>query len=75
MQGIDLRATLVPVLMADAAGQAEQGNEETLELAIALNLAADIADKPAEPDAQEAQHPPGSLELVGMAIVLFGVQM
>jgi hypothetical protein len=32
------------------------------------DLAADVVDHPAEPDAQELQFAPGALELMGMAI-------
>ena len=68
MQGIDLGPALMLVLVAHSAGQGEQGDEEGLELAVALDLAADIPDQPAQPGAQELEHPPGPLELVGMDI-------
>ena len=38
MQGIDLGSALVPILMADPAGQGEQGDEQGLELAVALDF-------------------------------------
>ena len=46
---MDLAPTLVLVLLAYLGGQGEQRNEDGLEGAIAIDLAGDIADEPAQP--------------------------
>lgn len=64
MQGIDLRPASTLLLLAHAARQQEQLGEGSFEPAIALNLAADVADDAAEIGAQLLQHPVGTLELL-----------
>ena len=68
MQRIDLRATLTMILEPHPAGQGEQVGEALCERIVPGDLAADVADHPAEPDAQELQFAPGALELVGMGV-------
>jgi pimeloyl-ACP methyl ester carboxylesterase len=53
MQGIDLAAALALILVTDLAGQDQQGAEESLKLAIAIDLAVDG-------DANGAPHPDSS---------------
>src|SRR5713226_4040742 len=65
---IDLVPALAVVLKAHAVRQGEEIGEAFLERLIAGDLAADVADHPAEPDAQELEGAPGTLELVGVAI-------
>ena len=65
MEGIDLGPALMPVLVTHLACQAEQGDEEGFQYLVAIDLAADISDQAPQPRAQESEHPPGPLELVG----------
>ena len=67
MQRVDLRPALALLLMANPHRQIEQRAKAILKCAIALDLAANVPDDAAEPDAQEFELPPGALELVGMA--------
>ena len=55
-------------LDAYSMGQGEKIGEAFLEPHVAGDLAADITDYPAQPDAQEFEFAPGSPELVGMGI-------
>src|SRR4029077_17180887 len=66
MQCIDLGATLAVILETHPNGQGQQAGEALRERIVAGDLAADVADPPAEPDAQELQFAPGAFELVGM---------
>jgi hypothetical protein len=68
MQRIDLRAALAVVLKAHPHRQGEEIGEALLEPLVTGDFAADIADHPAEPDAQELEFAPRPFELVGMAI-------
>jgi len=68
MQRIDLRAALAVILKAHPHRQGEEIGEALLEPLVAGDFAADIADHPAEPDAQELEFAPRPFELVGMAI-------
>jgi hypothetical protein len=63
VQRIDLVAALAVVLEPHAHRQGEQVGEALLQRLVALDLAADVADHPAEPDAQESEGPTGALEL------------
>ena len=53
MQRIDLGAALPVILEAYPHRQGEKVGEALLEPVVAGDLAADVADHPAEPDAQE----------------------
>lgn len=64
----DLPAAQAMVLMADPDGAIEQRGEALLADRITLNLAADVADHAAEPDAQDGEHAAGTVELVGVGI-------
>ena len=68
MEGIDLGPALMPVLVTHLACQAEQGVKRASQCLVAIDLAADISDQPPQPRAQESEHAPGPLELVGMGI-------
>ena len=68
MQRIDLAAALAMVLEAHPMSQGEQGGEALRQPLVAGNLAADVADHPAQSDAQEFEGAPGALELVRVAI-------
>ena len=68
MQRIDLMPALAVILEAHPMRHGEEIGEALPELLVAGDLAADVADYPAEPDAQEFQRPPGTLELMGVAI-------
>src|SRR4029077_4437598 len=68
MESIDLGPALMPVLVTHLACQAEQRDEEGFPRLVAIYLAADISDQAPQPRAQESEHPPGPLELVGMDI-------
>ena len=68
MQRIDLAAALAVVLEAHPMSQGQQLGEALREPLVAGDLAANVADHPAEPDAQEFELAPGALELVRVAI-------
>ena len=68
VQRIDLGAALAVILEADPDGQSEQVARSVLKRRIAGDLAADVADDPAEPGAQELELAPGPLELMGVGI-------
>jgi hypothetical protein len=68
VQRIDLRAALAVILELHPHRQGEQIGEALLEFGVSLDLAADIADHPAEPRAQEFEFAPRPLELAGMGI-------
>ena len=61
-------AALALLLRADLGGPAEREGDGILEHSLTFNLAADIADDPAQPPAQDAQRPLMPLELLGMGI-------
>lgn len=54
MEGIELPAPLALLLRADLAGPAKWEGERLLECGLTFDLAADVADDPAEPRAQDA---------------------
>jgi hypothetical protein len=68
MEGIQLPAALALLLRADLRGPAQRECERLFERILNFDLAADVADDPAEPGAQGAQLPPVPLELFGMGI-------
>ena len=68
VQRIDLVAALAMVLKAYPVRQGKQVGEASRERRVAGDLAADVADHPAEPDAQELQLAAGPLELMGVAV-------
>ena len=68
MEGIELPAALTLLLRADLRGPAKRERERRLEGWLALDLAADVADDPAQPAAQDTQLPLMSLELFGMGV-------
>ncbi len=68
MQGIDLRAALVAVLVTRPTSQAHGFGERLLQDVIAFDPAADVADHPAQIGPQLAQGLVGALELVGVGV-------
>ena len=68
MEGIKLEAALARLLRADLRGPAKREGERLLQCWLALNLAADVADDPAQPAAQDAQLPLVPPELFGMGV-------
>src|SRR5206468_11170911 len=68
MEGIQLPAALALLLRADLRGPAERQGEGVLEPGLTFDLAADIADDPAQPAAQDAQLPLMPFELLGMGV-------
>jgi hypothetical protein len=68
VQAIDLVAALAGILVSHAQREIEQRAEARRERVIAGDLAAEVADDAAEPDAQELEPAPCSFELMGMAI-------
>ena len=69
MQRIDLLAALAVILLPHPKRQIEQRREAILQRGVALDLAADVADDPPQPRAQEFERAAGALELmrVGLA--------
>jgi hypothetical protein len=68
MEGIQLPAVPGVLLRADLRGPAKREGERLLQRWLALDFAADVADDPAQPAAQDAQLPLMPLELLGMGI-------
>src|SRR5215470_11359132 len=68
VQRIDLMTALPVILETYPCCQREQIGKALLERLLAGDLAPDVADHPAEPDAQELELPPRPLELVGMRV-------
>ena len=67
MERIQLPAALALLLGTDLAGARERGFERCRDVLLATDLAADVADQPAEPGAQDAQLPTVAVELFGVA--------
>lgn len=68
MKGIELPAPLALLLRADLAGPAKREGEGPLQCRLALGLAANVADDPAEPGAQDAQLSLMPSELFGIGV-------
>src|SRR5215470_795267 len=68
MQRIDLRPALAMILEAYPHRQGEEIGKARLQCLVPGDLAANVADHPAQPGAQELQLTPRSLELVRMAV-------
>ena len=69
VQRIDPLAALAVILLPHPKRQIEQRREAILQRSVALDLAADVADDPPQPGAQEFERATGALELmrVGLA--------
>ena len=61
-------------LFAHAAGEHQRMGEDALQLGLALDLAHDVANDPAEIGSDRLQRPVGALELFGMGVALMGDQ-
>src|SRR5205823_14038618 len=68
MERIKLPAALALLLRADLRGPAKREGERLLQCWLAFDLAADVADDPAEPAAQDTQLPLMPPELLGMGV-------
>ena len=68
MQRIDLWAALAVILEANPHRQSKEIGEAFLEFGVSFDLAANVADHPAEPSAQELQGASRPRELVGMGV-------
>ena len=68
MEGIKLPTALALLLRADLRGPAKRERECLLQCWLALDLAADVADDPAQPATQDTQLPLMPLELFGMSV-------
>ena len=68
MEGIELPAPLTLALRADLRGPRERALEGRFDGHVACDLAADVADQPAQPGAQEAHLPMVAVELLGVGI-------
>ena len=61
-------------LLAHPAGEHERMGEGALQFSLALDLAHDVADDPAEIGSDRLQRPVGALELLGVGVALMGDQ-
>lgn len=68
VEGIELVAALALLLGTDLRGLRKRLLEGRLELALAFDLAADVADEATKPRSQQAQLPSMALELLGVGI-------
>src|SRR5207237_10073866 len=68
MQRINLGTALAVILKAHPHRQGEKMGEALPQRLVVADLAADIADHPTEPNAQELEFSPRPIELVGMGI-------
>ena len=68
MEGIKLPAALALLLRADLGGAPERKRERLLERGLTFDLAADVADDPAQPATQDTQLPLMPLELLGVGV-------
>ncbi len=66
--GIKLPAALALLLAADLRGPAQGNGEGFLQVLVAVGLAPDIANDPAQAGAQELDLPVHALELLGMGV-------
>ena len=74
VQRIDLLSALMLALLAHPAGQHQRMGEDALQFGLALDLAHDVANDPAEIGADRPQRPVGALELLGVGVALMGDQ-
>jgi hypothetical protein len=68
MEGIELVAALALLLGADLTGTCQSGLEGRFKLGVVCDLAADIANDPAEPAAQQPQLLAMAVELLCMGV-------
>jgi hypothetical protein len=68
MEGIELPAALALLLGSYQSGTGQRQGKRRLEVLLALDLAADIADQPAQSAAQDAQFPAVAVELLGVGV-------
>ena len=68
VEGIELPAALALALRADLGGPRERALEGRLDGLVAGDLAADVADQPTQPGAQEAHFSMVAVELLGVGI-------
>lgn len=68
VQRIDFPAALPMVLVGHPHGEIEQRSEALLAYGVAVDLAADVMDHPAEPGAQEGKLAAGAVELMGVGV-------
>jgi hypothetical protein len=61
-------------LLAHAAGKHERMGESALQFGLAIDLAHDVANDPAEIGSDRPQRPVGALELLGVGVALVGDQ-
>src|SRR5476651_2876283 len=66
--GAWIPAPLTLALRADLGGPRERALESRFDGLVACDLAADVADQPAQPGAQEAHLPMVAVELLGVGI-------
>ena len=71
VQRIDLASAL---MLAQPAGEHERMGEGALQFSLALDVAHDVANDPAEIAADRLQRPVGALELLGVGVALMGDQ-
>ena len=74
VQRIDLASALMLALLAHPAGEHQRMGEDALQFSLALDLAHDVANDPAEIGADRLQRPVGALELLGVGVALMGDQ-
>ena len=70
MQRIDFSATLVLALLAHPMRQDERVSKDALQFGLALDLAQNVANDPAEISADRLQRPVGALKLFGVRVAL-----
>jgi hypothetical protein len=68
MEGIQLPAALALLLGAHLEGARQREGKRRLDTLVAGDLAADVADQPAQPRAQDAQFPAMAVELFGVGV-------
>src|SRR5512133_582629 len=68
VEGIQLPAALALLLRPDLVGARERPFKQPLEVSLACDLPADVADDPTEPNAQEAQLAVMPVELLGVCV-------
>jgi hypothetical protein len=68
MEGIELPATLALLFASDLTGARQRQGKRRPDIHLAGDLAADVADQPAEPGAQDAQLATVAVELLGVGV-------